>query len=116
MNHKKLPGVFAACDLYVQPSLVEPFGVVALEAAACGKPIVASDVPGLRRVVTSEMGVLIPPGDAAALADAIQGLLSRPDLRNEMGRRARQYVKANYSWRSVAQRTVACYQEVLAGR
>ena len=116
IRHDNLPGVYAACDLYIQPSLVEPFGVVVLEAAACGKPIVASDVPGMRRVVTDDMGTLVPPGDHIALAEAIRTLLANPGLRAEMGRQGRRHVEANYSWRSVAQHTIALYEDVLERR
>ena len=113
VRHEKLPGVFAACDVYVQPSLVEPFGVVVLEAAASGKPVVVTNVPGMREVVASDMASLVPPGDHVALAAAIKALLANPALRTEMGTNGRRLVEAKYSWRSVAQDTVALYQDVL---
>jgi glycosyltransferase involved in cell wall biosynthesis len=116
MEHRDLPPIFGACDVYVQPSLVEPFGVVVLEAAACQKAVVATDVQGMRSVVDDGIGVLVPPGDAGALATAIEKLLLAPDLRHELGRRARLRVEAGYSWQSVAQATVDRYEQLLAGR
>ena len=114
VSHKTLPGLYAACDVYVQPSLLEPFGVVVLEAAACGKPIVASDVPGMRGVVGSELGLLVPAGDANALARAIRTLAQDPARRERMGRSARRTVEEKYTWKSVAERTAACYEKLLA--
>ena len=115
MDYRDLPSVYAACDVYVQPSLLEPFGVVVLEASASGKPVVASSVPGLRRVVADgESGVLVPPGDAASLARAIRRLAESVQLREEMGGRGRQRVEAEYSWWRVAELTVECYRDVIS--
>ena len=116
VEHRALPAVYAGCDLYVQPSLIEPFGVVALEAAASGKAVVATDIPGLRTVVSADTGVLVPPGDAQALADAIDGLTGNGAIRERMGQRGRERAAYMYSWRSVAQETAACYREILGAK
>jgi glycosyltransferase involved in cell wall biosynthesis len=116
IEHREIPSIFADCDVYVQPSFIEPFGVVVLEAAACAKAVVATDVRGMRTVVDDGVGVLVPPGDADALAAAIKELLLTPELRHEIGRRGRLRVEASYSWQAVAQATVDCYEQVIAGR
>jgi glycosyltransferase involved in cell wall biosynthesis len=113
IRHEQLPGIFAACDIYVQPSLIEPFGVVVLEAAASAKPVVVTNVPGMREVIPDDVATLVPPGEESALAKAIQNLLGNPELRADKGANARKLVEAKYSWRSVAQDTVDLYQDVL---
>jgi len=90
-----------AADLYVLPSRREGFAVAPLEAMACGIPVVASDVPSMRDVLPageSDGGVLVGRNDAAALAQAIQRLLSDPPLRIELGARARRRVEHAFSF------------------
>ena len=116
VEHRALPAVYAGCDLYVQPSLVEPFGVVALEAAASGKAVVATDVLGLRTVVSADTGVLVPPGDAEALASTIHSLLRDESRRRELGRVGRRRAEERYSWHAVARRTVEYYRNVLSAK
>ncbi|MCL2657536.1 MAG: glycosyltransferase family 4 protein [Betaproteobacteria bacterium] len=81
-----------------------------LEAAACGKPMVATDVPGSRELVRDgENGRLVPPGDAQALAQAILGLLDDPQTAQRMGRVARMDVEAEFSDARIVARTLAVY-------
>ena len=87
---------------------------VLLEAAACGRPVVASDMPGCREaVVHGETGLLVPPDDPAALARAVAELLADPERRQAMGRRARQRVVEEFSVERVVAETLAIYR--LAG-
>lgn len=65
------------CDIFVLPSLFETFGVVAIEALASGKPVVATDIGGLREIIVDEVGRLVPPKDAAALATILDEMLDR---------------------------------------
>jgi len=83
------------CGLGVVPSITEEaFGLVALEAMAAGRPVIAADHGGLPEVVANgETGLLVAPGDAAALRDALRRLHSDPDLRTRMGTAALQRVK-----------------------
>src|SRR5262249_30081250 len=77
---------YRSCDLFVAPSMGrESFGIVLLEAMACGKAIVCSDIDGYRAVVPPEGAVLVKPGDAAALATAIEELLANPQKLRQMG-------------------------------
>ena len=81
----------AAADLHVMPSITEPFGLSCLEAMACGTPVVASAVGGLRSFVIDNVnGYLIPPGDAEALAERVSQLLSNPQLASALGDRGRE--------------------------
>jgi glycosyltransferase involved in cell wall biosynthesis len=90
----------------VAPSLwQEPFGLVAVEAMAAGKPVIASRTGGLADIVRDgESGLLVPPGDAPALAAALERLLDDIALRRAMGARARQIAAAEYDWGVVVRR------------
>ncbi|HEX2948638.1 MAG TPA: glycosyltransferase family 4 protein [Armatimonadota bacterium] len=92
-----LPGYFARCDVIVAPLLRETSGRLALEAAAIGRPIVASRVSGmLETIEDGHTGLLIPSNDPRALADALALLLASPALRAEMGRQARIRVEERF--------------------
>jgi len=86
----EMPDYWNSLDIAVVPSYEEPFGLVALEALACGIPVVASKVGGLQEIVVDrDCGLLVPPADAAKLAEAILALLTNEGLRSSMGKRAR---------------------------
>jgi glycosyltransferase involved in cell wall biosynthesis len=101
----------------VAPSLwPEPFGLVALEAAAAGKPTVASDIGGLRDIVADgETGFLVPPGDRAALAAAMQRLIADEGLRQRLGAGAKERA-ATFSSEAVIPRFEAAYERAIAER
>jgi phosphatidylinositol alpha-mannosyltransferase len=103
----------ARADVLVAPSLGgESFGVVLVEAMAAGVPVVASDIAGYREVLPASAGVLVAPGDAAALADAIDELLSDESARLRMGAAGRAEAE-QYAWPRIAERTLAVYERVL---
>ena len=115
----ELPTYYAAADLLVLPSVTrgEAFGLVLLEAMACGRPVVASDLPGVRHVVkTTGGGELVRAGDPEALAAAISRLESNTGLREALGRRSRAAVEQNYSWPGIAERLEAMYDAVVDDR
>jgi glycosyltransferase involved in cell wall biosynthesis len=81
----KMPQFWNSVDIAVVPSLSESFGLVALEALACGVPVIASAIGGLKEIVVDgECGLLVPPGDAAALAGALRLLLTNDSLRRRL--------------------------------
>lgn len=102
-----------ACDVYCLPSFGEPFGLTALEAMACSKPIVATEAGGLRYVVPDQGGRKVAPGNARALAGALAELLEDRGLRRQMGAYNRSLVEERYSWTSVVDRLEAIYDEAL---
>jgi glycosyltransferase involved in cell wall biosynthesis len=113
-----LPAHYAASDLLVLPSTTmgEAFGVVLLEAMACGKPVIASNLPGVRSVVEDgQDGLLVRPGDAADLAEKVQRLLADAPGRREMGERGRKKVEQRYDWPRIVPRLEKVYEEVLSG-
>jgi len=111
-----LPYYYSAADVCVMPSHYESFGLVALEAMACGTPVVASHVGGLPYVVEDgQTGLLVPDNDPAALAERLWRVLNEPGLRQRLGARAHE-VAQGYSWRRVAEAHAALYQELLRVR
>jgi glycosyltransferase involved in cell wall biosynthesis len=118
VTDSELPDFYNSADLAVLPSVtLESFGLVLVEAMACEKPVIASDLPGTRAVVSAgKDGLLVPPSDINALAEKIQYLLDNPHLRQEMGRRGRVKVEAKYAWPGIAARLIRMYEEVLNQR
>ena len=107
----ELAALVAAADCAVVPSLYEPFGLVALEAAAAGTPVVASDVGGLREFVEHGLtGLRFPAGDPAALADAIGELVADQVLARRLARQARVVLLRDHAWSGVAERTAETYR------
>jgi len=101
------------------PSIgMESFGMVLTRAFACAVPVVASDIDGYRDVMTDEAGLLVPPGEPAALAEAVVTLLEDDALRRRLGAAARAVAVERYSWSSIAERLAEVYRLVveLAGR
>jgi len=110
-----LPATFAASDAVVVPSIYEPFGMVALEAAAAGAPLAVSSTGGLAEIVQQGItGVTFPAKDPDALAAAVSTLLTEPVSARRMARQARAMVRTRYGWTAIAQRTVAAYTEAVA--
>jgi glycosyltransferase involved in cell wall biosynthesis len=94
----------------------EAFGVVLLEAMACGKPVIASNLPGVRSVVDDGRdGLLVQPGDAADLGQKLELLLADVHGRSEMGLRGRKKVEDQYDWPLIVPRLEKLYAEVLSG-
>jgi N-acetyl-alpha-D-glucosaminyl L-malate synthase BshA len=105
---------YRSADVFVLPSLYEIFGIVNLEAMACGVPIVASKVGGISEVIKSGVnGLLVPPRDVDALADAIMYLLENEVIRKRMGENAKVIVKA-YSWEKIAKMYEEIYRSVVS--
>jgi starch synthase len=101
--------------VFVCPSLYEPLGIVNLEAMACGAAVVASRVGGIPEVVADgETGLLVPPGEDGALADAINVLVRDADRAGAMGLLGRKRAIGEFGWQTVAAQTAALYAE-LAG-
>ncbi len=108
---------YARATLVVVPSLYEGFGLPAAEAMACGTPVVATAAGALPEVLgIGGGGILVPPGDAAGLAEGIVTLLEQPARRSELGARARARIVDAFSWPRVAAATAAVYRELLAER
>jgi glycosyltransferase involved in cell wall biosynthesis len=102
-------------DVFVLPSLQEALGIAILEAMARAKPVIATTVGGIPEAVAhGETGLLVPPGDDAALASAIIALVRSPEQRREMGARGRARFEALFTANLMARRTLEVYRRVLA--
>jgi glycogen synthase len=107
----ELAALAAVADCAVVPSIYEPFGLVALEAAAAGTPVVVADTGGLRELVRHGVtGMRFTPGDVAGLTDAVSALLADEVLARRCAREARRAVLDGYAWPAVAERTAAAYR------
>lgn len=113
--NSQLPDYYALADVVVGTSFAnETFGIALCEAAACERPVVASDFGGFREVVQpGETGLLYPPQDAPALAACLEALLQDPARRVALGRAGRRAVVARFSWPCVAERVYRQYQLLL---
>jgi glycosyltransferase involved in cell wall biosynthesis len=108
---------YSLADVFVLPSLLEGFGMVAAEAMACGTPVVASSACSLPEVVVDgKTGLLADPRDVDDFAEKILRLLSSGDLREQMGQAGREWVLSNFSWNAAAAKTKAVYEDVLQTR
>ncbi|WP_310425221.1 glycosyltransferase family 1 protein [Chamaesiphon sp. VAR_48_metabat_135_sub] len=115
VGHDRLPLYYTAADVCVIPSHYEPFGLVAIEAMACGTPVVASDVGGLKfTVVPEETGLLVPAKDEAAFAQAIERILTDDLWAQQMRKQAVTRVQDNFSWTGVAVQLSDLYRSLLA--
>lgn len=115
---RDVPALMSAADALALPSRSEGQPLVLLEAAACGLPVVATDVGGVREVVEDgRTGFLVPPGDPEALAGAMARLMALPPPRRAaMGQAARGYVEARYALERVVDRWEALYRDLLRRR
>ena len=108
-----LPNYYAAAELVVMPSHYESFGMVALEAMAMGRPVIASEVGGLAFLIRDGInGYHVPTRDPEALAERIYELLSNNQCREEMGRAARQNAE-RFNWSIIAEQMAVVYQGLL---
>jgi glycosyltransferase involved in cell wall biosynthesis len=110
-----MPNVFAEAAIVCLPSYCEGLPKVLLEAAASGRPIVATDVAGCREIVRhGENGFLVAVRNAEAIASALLELLEDRPLREQMGRRGRQIVEDGFSVQQIVSETLNLYRDLLA--
>jgi glycosyltransferase involved in cell wall biosynthesis len=116
-NRADVPELMRAMDVFVLPSLREPFGIVMLEAQACGTPVVGTRVDGIPETMEEGVtGLLVPPADGAALADAVLELLGDPGRRQRMAAAGVERVRTRFGKHAMAEATAALYERVAAGR
>jgi glycosyltransferase involved in cell wall biosynthesis len=118
ISEAALVDLFGSAQVAVVPSLYEGFSLPAVEAMACGTPLVATTAGALPEVVGPDgvSALHVPPGDPEALAASVGRLLDDPDLAARLGAAGRARVVERFTWRAVAEQTVAWYRAVLATR
>jgi glycogen(starch) synthase len=110
LDHEGLVALLHAADAAVLPSHYEPFGIVALEAAATGIPLITSNVGGLGEAVINETtGMSFPPRDITSLATAVRAVLDDPQFAQRMAVAARERLTSDFDWHSVAGETAEVY-------
>jgi glycosyltransferase involved in cell wall biosynthesis len=114
---EKLAPYYHACDIFCLPSTArsEAFGIVQLEAMACGKPVVSTEIGTATSTVNRDgtTGIVVSPGDSAALAGALNKILGNPVLRERFGKNAKEWVAAEFDYRLIAGRYHELYQSCL---
>ena len=111
-----LPYYYSAAEVVVMPSLYESFGMVALEAMACGTPVIASEVGGLGYLVQNDVtGYTVPDSDPTALCEKLSMLLGDANLRESMGQHAAEYA-LDYAWEKIAARIVEVYMGLVKSK
>jgi glycosyltransferase involved in cell wall biosynthesis len=118
VSDEELVRLYAEAEVAVVPSLYEGFSLPAVEAMACGVPLVATTGGALPEVVGEDgtTGLLVPPGDPSALASAIGRVLDDPGLRADLAAAGRRRVLSRFTWRETARRTVEHYRALLEER
>jgi len=120
LEDKELPIYYHACDIFVLPSIAnsEAFGIVQLEAMACSKPVVSTALPtGVTFVnLHEETGLIIPPKDSEALAEAINKLLSNPDLRERYGQYGKLRAEKEFTKELMVRRVLTVYEKLLTNQ
>jgi L-malate glycosyltransferase len=101
-TNEMLPRIYQEHDVFILTSLAESFGIVFLEAMACGLPAIAGRTGGIPDIISEENGILVEPTDIDEIRDAILKMQENPELRRQMGYKNRHKVLDSYSWRNVA--------------
>lgn len=112
MTYDQMPAQYQRAEMLVLPSLHEGVPRTMLEAMSCGRPVVISEFEHLRELVSGG-GLMFPKGDVTALADAIRNLLEHPDEADDLGRRARETIIRQNSWRNTVESTLDLYRELV---
>jgi len=108
---EKLVQYYQQAEMFVLPSLFEPFGMTSQEAMACGKPVVASKFGGIRNTITHEKnGMLVNPEDPQEFAEGILKILRDEKYRDQLGQEANRLIVQEYSWEAMADRFINLYQ------
>jgi glycosyltransferase involved in cell wall biosynthesis len=116
-DESALAQCYSAADVYVGPSLAETFGLVYIEAMACGTPVIAFDCTAVPEVVHHlETGYLAKTKDIDDLVHGLRWLLRDDRLREKLGRQGRELVERDYTLERQAQRYIELYEEVIANR
>jgi mannosylfructose-phosphate synthase len=109
---EKLVQYYQQAELFVLPSIFEPFGMTSQEAMACGKPVIASKYGGIKQIINhNQNGYLVNPKDSEEFADAITTVINDKELRDKLGEEANRIIVEEYSWEAMADKHINFYTE-----
>ena len=111
-NHEQMVKLFNVADVAAMPSIFRAFGLVALEALACGTPVIAGDTGGFTQIVNNEVGCLLKPGDYETLAEKVIDFI-RDGFKDKVRDKAVAYIRQNYSWDKTVENIENLYEQVL---
>jgi len=111
-DHQQMAKLFNIADVVAAPSRFEPFGLVALEALACGTPVIASNAEGFRQTINEQVGCLIELDDYKALAENVTKFI-REGFKEKVKYKSAAYVKQNFSWARTVSHIESVYKRVL---
>jgi len=114
LTEEETVALYSDAEVFVSPSVYEPFGIMNLEAMACSLPVVSTKVGGIKDVVLDgETGILVSPRSPVEIVEAVNKLLGDPLLAKRMGEKGRKRVEKEFSWETIAQKTLALYESLL---
>ena len=113
---EELPGLYAQSDAFILTSRSEAFGNVFAEAMSCGMPIIGTTVGGIPDLVSKDNGILVEPGNIAAIKDAISRLKASRSLCANMAIANREKIERNYQWSKIAEQFLSLYEDQQRGR
>ena len=111
-----LPAYYAATDVVILPSTsrLEAFRIVGLEGMASGKPLILSDIPGVRDVISKEEGFIVEPLDPEQIKEALEKIWGAPEMARQMGQKGRERVEKLFSWEKVSKDIEKIFYEIRA--
>ncbi len=110
---EKVPEIYASADIVVFPSIwPEPFGRIAIEAMAAGKPVIGSAIGGIKETINEQNGILVPPGDVEQLRSALQLLISNNELREKLGKQNKEKIQELYGEEKITEQLLSLYNQV----
>jgi len=113
-SRSELVKLYSLSDVFVLPSIYEPFGIVLLEAMACETACIGTRVGGIPDIIDQDRtGLLVKPGNGEDLSEAIAGLYHDPEKRYKMGKNARERAISCFDWKDISEKTIEVYQQVL---
>lgn len=112
-SHEQMVKLFNVADVAATPSIFEPFGLAAVEALACGTPVIAGDVGGFSRIVNNEIGCLLKPGDYKTLAGKVTAFI-RDGFKEKVRDKAAAYIRQNFSWDKTVGNIEKTYEQVVS--
>ena len=117
VEHNLVPSILRSIDVFCLSSLSESFGVSALEAMSCAKPVIATDADGFLEIIRDEsLGIIVPKKDTEAMAEKMWYLYTHPDERKKIGKNAREYAVNNFEWKKSASSLLDAFEELLTIR